>query len=300
MNQTAQWYYVQNDQSVGPCDVSQLQNLIVMRHVTSETPVWREGLADWVRAGASELASFFNPQPTAQAVAPAMAPAFPASGVYQNANARVFKIPTALTRILQVLLVLSLLTTIAGIGFEFWSMSLVSNASSVQALEETLPISYAIGAIGNVGLSILIFIITVVFWCIWVHRVSSNAHSLGAQGMSFSPGWSVGYYFIPILCVWKPYQAMVEIWKASAGPSDWQSRDAGAVVHLWWTFGILSSIAGRAYMTASSGAEDLPGMMASGWVGIGSGVLDVIFHIAAFWLVGSICALQTRQVSPDR
>jgi len=300
MNQTSQWYYVQNDQSVGPCNLSQLQNLIAMRHVTLETPVWREGLADWVRAGASDLAALFNSNSPQQAVA---APAVPGqnqvAGTFQQSGVRVFKRPVMLTRTVQVLLALSLLTTFAGIGLELWSMSLISTASSLTALEESLPVPYVVGALGNAGMSILILIITVVFWCIWVHRVSSNAHSLGAQGMAYSPGWAVGYYFIPILCLWKPYQAMVEVWKVSEAPADWQSRDAGAVVHLWWTFAILSSIASRVYFSTSLGAEDLSGMMASGWVGIGSSMLDIVFHISAIWMIGRICTLQLRQISSN-
>jgi len=247
-----------------------------------------------VRAGASDLAALFTPHPATQPVAAVAAPGYNQhAGTYQQTTARAFKIPMALTRFVQGLLALSLLTTLAGIGFELWTMSLVFEASSVEAMQENAPISYAVAALCNVGMSILIFILTVVFWCIWVHRVSSNAHSLGAQGMTFSPGWAVGYYFIPFLCLWKPYQTMAKIWKAS----DWRSRDLGAVVHLWWTFAILSSIAAQAYFTASAGAEDLPGMLTSGWVGVGSGVLDIIFHITAFWMVGRVCTVQLRHVS---
>ena len=33
--------------------------------------------------------------------------------------------------------------------------------------------------------------------------------------MSISAGWAAGYFFIPIMNLWKPYQAMKEIWQGS-------------------------------------------------------------------------------------
>ena len=47
------------------------------------------------------------------------------------------------------------------------------------------------------------------------HRANYNARQLGAADMRFTPGWAVGWHFIPIAWFWKPYQAMTEIWRAS-------------------------------------------------------------------------------------
>ena len=58
----------------------------------------------------------------------------------------------------------------------------------------------------------------------WIHRANHNARQLGADDMRFTPGWAVGWYFVPIAWFWKPYQAMKEIWLASANPSDWRGR----------------------------------------------------------------------------
>ena len=49
----------------------------------------------------------------------------------------------------------------------------------------------------------------------WIHRANYNARQLGAENMKFTPWRSIGYYFLPIFNLWRPYQAMKEIWKAS-------------------------------------------------------------------------------------
>jgi hypothetical protein len=58
----------------------------------------------------------------------------------------------------------------------------------------------------------------IVLICIWP-RANRNARALGATGMRFTPGWCVGWYFVPIMNLFRPYQAMKEIWMASV-PSD--------------------------------------------------------------------------------
>lgn len=51
-------------------------------------------------------------------------------------------------------------------------------------------------------------------FCLWTYRVAKNAPALG-RSPTISPGWAVGYYFIPIVNLWKPYQALAEVWDVS-------------------------------------------------------------------------------------
>ena len=44
-------------------------------------------------------------------------------------------------------------------------------------------------------LAIFPFLITL--YCIWIHGSAVNARRLGAGGLDVSPGWAVGWYFIP-------------------------------------------------------------------------------------------------------
>ena len=69
---------------------------------------------------------------------------------------------------------------------------------------------------------------------VWIYRANWNAWALGASGMEYTPGWSVGWYFVPIYSFWKPYQVMREIWHVSAQPKGWQSERAPALVGVWW------------------------------------------------------------------
>jgi hypothetical protein len=47
-------------------------------------------------------------------------------------------------------------------------------------------------------LDVVASIVTGVTFLRWI-RMNSNCHGFGAQGMEFTPGWSIGYYFIPFI-----------------------------------------------------------------------------------------------------
>jgi hypothetical protein len=91
------------------------------------------------------------------------------------------------------------------------------------------------------------YIISAIFVLKWIHRANHNARQLGAECMAFTPGWAVGWYFIPILNIWKPYQAMKEIWKASSNPQSWNSQSVrvSLLLPLWWGLWIISNVFGN-------------------------------------------------------
>jgi hypothetical protein len=60
---------------------------------------------------------------------------------------------------------------------------------------------------------------TAIAFLMWIHRVSKNLYPLGAVGQRFSPGWAVGWWFVPVMFFFRPYQVMGEIWRGSSPDS---------------------------------------------------------------------------------
>ena len=67
-------------------------------------------------------------------------------------------------------------------------------------------------------------IVTGITFLKWIYRAYKNIQGFGAEGLRFSPGWAVGYYFIPILSLIRPVQVMSEIWRASDDPRNWPRK----------------------------------------------------------------------------
>jgi hypothetical protein len=138
------------------------------------------------------------------------------------------------------------------------------------------------------------FLLTVVLFCVWVNRASKNAHALGAPGMRFTPGWSVGYFFIPIVNLFRPYQAIAEIYRASdpgRDPAAWQNAPA-ALIGIWWAVWLISNfasnIATRIMLTADT-VEELHA------AAIGASGTDLIEIPAAIFALVVVRSIHTRQ-----
>ena len=94
--------------------------------------------------------------------------------------------------------------------------------------------SAADGAVSTAaGIGSLAFIGTVVLWCMWQHRAQENAVVLAGGGLRFTPGWAVGWWFIPFANLVKPFQTVRELWKASHG-ARWREIPTWPLLGWWW------------------------------------------------------------------
>ncbi len=100
-----------------------------------------------------------------------------------------------------------------------------------------------------------LYIFTIVFFLIWLHRAYNNLYPLKAPNIEYSATWAVGYWFIPILNLFRPYQVVREVWRESDPDFDpelnFLSNTVGSSAYIgaWWAFwiitNIVSNIAGR-------------------------------------------------------
>jgi hypothetical protein len=98
-------------------------------------------------------------------------------------------------------------------------------------------------------LSILISIAGLVLFFVWIYRAHDNVWALGAEKLEFTAGWCVGWFFIPFMNLFKPYQAMKEIYQASdpsADETSWPLVPVPAMLALWWVAWVVSALSGLA------------------------------------------------------
>jgi Domain of unknown function (DUF4328) len=139
---------------------------------------------------------------------------------------------------------------------------------------------------------LIVFIVSGFLILRWIHRANYNARQLGAENMTFTPGWSIGYYFIPILTLWKPYQAMKEIWKASKIPTDWEVAGTSSILPIWWTLWLISGFLGQTILRLTMSAEELPELLNVNMITQTSNVLDIPLALVTLAIVNSIYGMQ--------
>lgn len=143
---------------------------------------------------------------------------------------------------------------------------------------------------------------TTVLAAVWIYRASTNLRALGAQGMTIGPGWAIGWYFIPIANCWKPYQAMKEIWQASARPQQWQGMAAPSLLRMWWGLWLLSFFVPGIIMI-DAGVTAHHGGTAEGWLlnnaaQIVGSLFDIPLTLLFILLVGNIWRMQSNHAAP--
>ena len=148
------------------------------------------------------------------------------------------------------------------------------------------------------GIQMLIYLVSGIWILRWIYLANQNVRELGAAGMRFSPGWSVGWYFVPIMNLWKPYQAMKEIWQASERPRDWQRTMSPGLLVAWWTLWLLASGASRASLRMSLRAEEIDELLAANRMTMLSDALDIPLAIVLLFIVKAIHEMQTAPRTP--
>ncbi len=148
-----------------------------------------------------------------------------------------------------------------------------------------------------IGLAYLaVFIVTGIAFLKWIHRANLNCRGFGAQGMKFTPGWSVGYFFIPFLNLVRPYQAMKEIWKVSQNPSGWQSASTSSLLGWWWALWLLSGFLGQIVFRTTMNATTIDQLQASTGLSIVSSFVGIPLCLVAINLIKTIAGMQERVV----
>jgi len=134
----------------------------------------------------------------------------------------------------------------------------------------------------------LVFVASLVMVAMWIHRAHANLFASGIGGLEFSPGWSVGWFFVPVANLFKPFQAMRELWNASAGAAGAFQAETPSELRVWWgawlAGNIVSSVAARLVLTGETTV---------------SFALDaastILLIVAAWYLMGIIRAVTSMQ-----
>jgi len=128
----------------------------------------------------------------------------------------------------------------------------------------------------------------------WIYRSAANMHVVAPGQMTITPGWCVGWYFIPFLNLIRPFQAMVEIWKTSeARPGEHtESLPTPGLLRLWWGLWILVGILGQISFRIVTNAESIEMLIVSDYFSISQEAAEIVLSFVAMTMVAKITEMQ--------
>ena len=130
---------------------------------------------------------------------------------------------------------------------------------------------------------VLSVITLLVSFTMFIHQASSNLRHLRAEGQRFTPGWAVGWFFIPIMNFVQPSRVVRELVQASgssetADPRAWQnvSSPDASLVSTWWTMVVAAVLFGPRGISLFVTRGDIDGWAAAGRLLMWSDLFQVI------------------------
>jgi hypothetical protein len=144
--------------------------------------------------------------------------------------------------------------------------------------------------------SSLLAIITIILFAMWIYRAAANIMAANITGFDFTPGWAVGWYFVPFANLIQPFLAMRQIWNAShAGGSDLDRGDP--ILTLWWTAWLTSNITANISMQLAWRSTSAEMYEVSLYLGIASSILNLVLFVVGMRLVERITEGQRDRLS---
>ena len=172
-------------------------------------------------------------------------------------------------------------------GSDFMEIQLYSAASQPFAVSEAEINASAMrqGFISLLRLGLLLPLVIV--FCRWIYRANANARSLGADDMNYTPGWSVGWFFVPFMNLFKPFKIMKEIWQASSPNINepWQVQAVSALVPIWWALWLLSQFTGQAAARLSLSGENFEQFATASSVMLVSDIIDIPLSLVILMII---------------
>lgn len=206
-----------------------------------------------------------------------------------------FKDPSALYKWSKILIFLSIGMSVIGVisGFmEYQFLLSIADGTFAYLSDEAFYLKADHNDIRESiigGIQFLLFILQGIIVLMWIYRANKNVRALGASYMRFSPGWSVGWYFIPIVHLWKPYQAMKEIFINSEELAPKPKKNKRFLLPLWWTLWIISEVIGRIILKYAMNRDlDLDDLLTMSLVYQMGDAFDILLNIVFLLIIISV------------
>jgi len=229
-------------------------------------------------------------QPTAP---PPTLPGAPTGGAYGH-----FRDNRTLSKIVIILLLIGFAAEFITYGLLGYELTMLKGPGAEDYFYGESELWLTLSIAGAAITQILAYIATIVFFAIWINRSCKNAWLFDAadrpprrllgpvasSAMTVTPGWAVGWYFIPIANLWKPYGAMSEIRNAS-GPGKMT-----AILPFWWALWIGANVIGNISMRMPT--ETIGEYTVSSVFDLVTAPVSLASNIVAVFLISGITKLQ--------
>ena len=153
------------------------------------------------------------------------------SMIYRSAATRATVVTTALG-LVAFLFVLSIYHDIAGFGLVgLAEAGHLTTATAVDFDVTTAWLGYA---------HLALFLIAAIAFLAWLSRSVDNVPALGGGRPMVTPRWAIGWWFVPVASLFRPYQIVKDVNRRLALPTD---SSGSRLILAWWLVWAFANVA---------------------------------------------------------
>lgn len=201
-----------------------------------------------------------------------------------------------LLKVVGVLMTLYLMAAIIGAGSTWAEIRMLKRAKAGASITATQADANDTRQMAIGLFQIGLYLVVGVLFLRLLSRANRNARALGARGLTFTPGWCIGWFFVPIMNLFKPYQAVSEMWQASlSGSKTSRNQTSSSIVGLWWSLWIANLFVGRIVAHGAASGDTIPEILQSSYTALSADMLAIPLSVVALLMLRQLYAMQDKK-----
>jgi len=215
-----------------------------------------------------------------------------------------FRPARTITRMTIFLVALLMVTDLLNLFAAYTGLEYLDRTShgSPPSLNEYM--RYAWLNLGLASFASLATIASVISFLVWMHQSYFNLQPLSAENRRFSPGWVILYWFIPIWNLYKPCQAMFDIWRGSIADDrkTFARRLLGLIILSWWLLLLSKILYSFLVFQQRLQADTIDKLEIAGYNQIALSIISIgvaVATIALVWLITTYQRLRYVKLSAE-
>ena len=130
------------------------------------------------------------------------------------------------------------------------------------------------------------FVVIAILFLRFLYKAVQQAKGYTTPFTYVSPGWAVGYWFIPIMNLYRPFEVVKNLSKACGQQASGDGKPAVGeqLLSAWWAMFLISNAAGWALARSDSDFSSAAGITTYAEYSIGCNLLSIAAAVL-FWLV---------------
>lgn len=203
--------------------------------------------------------------------------------------------PIRLGNVTVILIYLWLASEVAGVAAALGTIMVLGGFGGPIAAQSQLELADTFTGVSAVA-TLIVFVAAGTAVLRWIYMTNRNGHAFG-DGLGITPGWSVGWFFVPFLNLYKPFEGVSETWRATVARDDGGTVPVPPLLRWWWGLWIATSIWGNIVFRLGMRAETPEQLIMANWAMATSLLIDVPLVLVLTRMIKQLSAMQARRLA---